>query len=128
MKADKRLAVEVEDHPYDYKDFEGMIPKGNYGAGSIIIWDEGTYLPSVPFSGKKAKESVLLKQWKAGRIDLILKGHKLNGAFTLTRMKENNWLLIKHKDRFASPKDITFRDQSVRSHKTLHGKEKPALL
>lgn len=116
---DKRLAVEVEDHPYDYKDFEGTIPKGNYGAGSVIIWDEGTYTSPEFYSSKKEMENALLKQWKDGRIEIHLKGHKLKGAFTLTRMKENNWLLIKHKDRFASSKDITLRDKSVRSDKTL---------
>lgn len=116
---DKRLAVEVEDHPYDYKDFEGTIPEGNYGAGTVIIWDEGTYVPAELYPGKKAMESALLKQWKDGHIRFTLKGHKLKGEFTLTRMKENNWLLIKHKDRFASSKDITLSDKSVRSHKSL---------
>src|SRR5205809_3984850 len=69
---DKRLAMHVEDHPYDYKDFEGTIPEGNYGAGNVIVWDEGTYEPLEP-SGDKAKdEKDLLKQLKAGSLKINL--------------------------------------------------------
>ncbi len=119
---DKRLAVEVEDHPYDYKDFEGIIPKGNYGAGTVIIWDEGTYEPLEPLEQKKNMDLALIKQWKEGHIKFRLKGHKLKGEFVLTRIKgneKNNWLLIKHKDRYASERDITLKDKSVRSKKTI---------
>lgn len=119
---DKRLAVQVEDHPYDYKDFEGTIPKGNYGAGTVIIWDEGSYEPLEHFEHKKDREQALMHQWKDGHIKFRLKGKKLKGAFVLTRIKGDgpgNWLLIKHKDRYASAGDVTQKDRSVRSKKTI---------
>jgi bifunctional non-homologous end joining protein LigD len=119
---DKRLAVAVEDHPYDYKDFEGIIPKGNYGAGAVIIWDEGTYEPLAPFDTKAEMEQDLWKQLKAGQIKIKLKGKKLKGEFVLVRIKDEsqqNWLLIKHKDRYAKTSDITSQDKSVRSKKTI---------
>lgn len=100
---DKRLAMMVEDHPYDYKDFEGNIPEGNYGAGQVEIWDSGTYEP-LDESSKLSDEKQLLKELKAGSLKFILHGKKLKGEFALVKMKnaENNaWLLIKHKDRFA---------------------------
>ncbi|WP_294248063.1 DNA polymerase ligase N-terminal domain-containing protein [uncultured Chryseobacterium sp.] len=100
---DKRLAMMVEDHPYDYKDFEGNIPEGNYGAGQVEIWDSGTYEPLDDTSTlSDAKE--LLKELKAGSLKFILHGKKLKGEFALVRMKNsegNAWLLIKHKDDFA---------------------------
>ncbi|WP_312079113.1 DNA polymerase ligase N-terminal domain-containing protein [Chryseobacterium sp.] len=100
---DKRLAMMVEDHPYDYKDFEGNIPEGNYGAGQVEIWDSGTYEP-LDETSKLSDEKELLKELKAGSLKFILHGKKLKGEFALVKMKnaENNaWLLIKHKDRFA---------------------------
>lgn len=127
--ADKRLAMEVEDHPYDYKDFEGIIPKGNYGAGTVIVWDEGTYEPLEPFKDKKSAENDLYKQWKSGSIKVLLKGKKLKGEFALVKMKgqqENAWLLIKHKDKYASEADVTTKDKSVVSKKTLEQLEKAA--
>lgn len=127
--ADKRLAMEVEDHPYDYKDFEGIIPKGNYGAGTVIVWDEGTYEPLEPFKDKKSAENDLYKQWKSGSIKVRLKGKKLKGEFALVKMKgqqENAWLLIKHNDKYASEDDITIKDKSVVSKKTLEQIEKAA--
>ncbi|SEL08199.1 DNA ligase D [Parapedobacter koreensis] len=120
--ADKRLAMEVEDHPYDYKDFEGIIPKGNYGAGTVMIWDEGTYEPIGQFKNKTAQENALLKQLKAGSMKFTLHGKKLNGEFALVRTKgmaDNSWLLIKHKDQYAAIGDITTNDTSVKSGKTL---------
>ncbi|RZJ89937.1 MAG: DNA ligase D [Chryseobacterium sp.] len=126
---DKRLAMEVEDHPYDYKDFEGIIPKGNYGAGTVIVWDEGTYEPLEPFKDKKSAEKDLYKQWKAGSIKVLLKGKKLKGEFALVKMKgqqENAWLMIKHKDKYASETDVTTKDKSVVSKKTLAQIEKAA--
>ncbi len=102
--ADKRLAVMVEDHPYDYKDFEGTIPKGNYGAGEVEIWDEGTYEAANKLNAKK-DETILLNELAAGSIKIILHGKKLKGEFALVRLKssdeENAWLLIKHKDQYA---------------------------
>jgi len=100
---DKRLAMMVEDHPYDYKDFEGNIPEGNYGAGQVEVWDSGTYEP-LDESSKLSNEKELLKELKSGSLKFILHGKKLKGEFALVKMKnaENNaWLLIKHKDKFA---------------------------
>lgn len=121
--SDKRLAMEVEDHPYDYKDFEGVIPKGNYGAGTVIVWDEGTYEPLEPAGDKKAMEKDLMSQWRAGSIKVVLKGKKLKGEFALVKMKgkeDNAWLLIKHNDRYATDADITQHEKSVVSKLTLN--------
>ena len=118
----KRLAMMVEDHPFDYKDFEGIIPKGEYGGGTVIVWDEGTYEPIEEIKGKKAQEKHLLKQLAAGSVKVKLNGEKLKGEFALVKthgMGENGWLLIKHKDDFASTKDITKQDKSVLSGKTI---------
>ena len=124
--ATKRLAMEVEDHPYNYRDFEGKIPEGNYGAGTVIVWDEGTYEPIEKIEGKKAQDKHLLKQLKAGSIKIILHGKKLKGEWALVRTKqsENSWLLIKHKDKYASDADITIKDKSVVSGRTLEQIEK----
>jgi len=124
---DKRLAMEVEDHPYDYKDFEGIIPEGNYGAGTVIVWDEGSYEPLEP-SGDKAKdEKALLKALKAGSLKVNLHGQKLKGEFALVRLKgkeDNAWLLIKHRDKYAKESDVTKKDKSVVSGKTITQVEK----
>ncbi|HEU5147560.1 MAG TPA: DNA ligase D, partial [Chryseosolibacter sp.] len=120
--ADKRLAMLVEDHPYDYRKFEGIIPEGNYGAGTVIIWDEGTYEPLEPARGKAAQEKILLNGLKSGSLKFRLHGEKLNGEFVLVktpRRAENAWLLIKHRDEFASSDDVTELDESVKSGKTL---------
>ncbi len=79
----RRLAMMVEDHPYDYKDFEGVIPKGNYGAGTVIVWDYGTYEPIEPAKNKAEAEKLLLKQLKAGSLKFTLHGKKLKGEFAL---------------------------------------------
>src|SRR4051794_38340090 len=118
----KRLAMMVEDHPYDYRDFEGIIPEGNYGAGTVIVWDEGTYTPIEKFPDKKSQEKHLLQSLKDGSLKFVLNGKKLKGEFALVRtngMGENSWLLIKHKDKYASKTDITEKDKSVISGKTL---------
>lgn len=118
----KRLAMMVEDHPYDYRTFEGVIPKGEYGGGTVIVWDEGTYEPLEEIKGKKAQEKHLLQQLKSGSLKIRLFGKKLQGEFALVKTKgmgENGWLLIKHKDEFASTKDITKEDKSVRSGNTI---------
>jgi bifunctional non-homologous end joining protein LigD len=120
--ADKRLAMLVEDHPYDYKDFEGVIPKGNYGAGTVIVWDEGTYEPLEKAATKKEQEKLLLKQFYSGELKVKMNGKKLKGEFALVQTKgrgDNAWLLIKHKDRYAKATDITTKDKSVVSGKTL---------
>jgi bifunctional non-homologous end joining protein LigD len=121
--ADKRLAMQVEDHPFDYKDFEGIIPAGNYGAGTVMVWDEGTYEPlEETGSTKTAQQKVLLRELRDGSLKFRLNGKKLKGEFALVRTKgrgENSWLLIKHRDRFASETPVTDKDKSVVSKKTL---------
>lgn len=106
---DKRLAMEVEDHPYDYKDFKGVILEGNYGAGIVEIWDKGTYTALT--DDKDANQEKLLKAgMKKGDMKFVLKGKKLKGEFVLVHIKnrfggkENTWLLIKHKDKYAVDK------------------------
>ncbi|TDO24718.1 DNA ligase D [Pedobacter duraquae] len=118
----KRLAMMVEDHPLDYRTFEGIIPKGEYGGGTVIVWDEGTYEPIEPVKGKKAMERHLLEQLNSGSLKIKLHGEKLKGEYALVKthgMGENGWLLIKHKDDFASASDITKLDKSVLSGKTI---------
>ena len=99
----------VEDHPYEYKDFKGVIPEGNYGAGIVEIWDKGTY--SALTDDKTADHKKLLKAGlKAGNLKFVLKGKKLKGEFALVKIKNKNsdkdnaWLLIKHNDSFATDK------------------------
>mgnify|MGYP002345769228 CR=1 FL=1 len=99
---DKRLAVQVEDHPLSYGSFEGSIPQGNYGAGTVSIFDEGQYSPLEVKSDKE-----FLKSWKEGSIKFRLEGKILKGDFALVRMQGNsseNWLLIKHKDDYSTDK------------------------
>lgn len=100
---DKRLAMMVEDHPYDYKDFAGIIPEGNYGAGIVEIWDKGTY-SALDADDKNSSVKQLRAGLKAGSLKFTLKGKKLKGEFALVKIKNddsNSWLLIKHKDRYA---------------------------
>jgi bifunctional non-homologous end joining protein LigD len=114
---DKRLAVEVEDHPLDYGDFEGTIPKGQYGGGTVMLRDRGYWEPE----GKKTPQQALAK----GDFKFTLEGEKLHGNFVLVRMnhdrdggKRTNWLLIKHHDEFATDGDgagILSQDTSVAS-------------
>jgi len=94
-QADKRLAVQVEDHPYAYKDFEGTIPEGEYGAGLVERWDSGTY--AVEGANNAAEsEQVMRRGLRRGRMSFVLKGDKLRGAYSLVRMKNpKQWLLIK---------------------------------
>src|SRR5215203_2775033 len=119
---ERRLAQLVEDHPFDYKDFEGIIPVGNYGAGTVIIWDEGTYLPEESSGNKDEDERLLLKQFYSGKISIVLKGKKLKGGFTLIKITargENAWLLSKVADRYATEKNISEKDASVVSGLTI---------
>jgi bifunctional non-homologous end joining protein LigD len=99
--SDKRLAVQVEDHPVDYIDFEGIIPKGNYGAGKVQVWDHGSFIPvdgkQKPISERKAIENI-----RKGELKFVLNGTRLKGGFVIVRLNDGkNWLLIKHKDEFA---------------------------
>lgn len=127
---EKRLAMLVEDHPWDYKDFEGIIPSG-YGAGTVMVWDQGTYeTTATDDKNKKAQEHSITSQFWKGQISITLHGHKVKGTFKLTRSNDkekNAWYLVKEKDKYASKNDITGKDKSVLSHKTLEQvKENPA--
>jgi bifunctional non-homologous end joining protein LigD len=119
----KRLAMMVEDHPYDYRTFEGIIPKGQYGGGTVMVWDEGTYEPAEEAGeDKKSNEKKLLHQLHKGRLKFVLKGNKLQGTFALVKAfgrGENSWLLMKIEDEFASKSDILKKDKSVLSGKDL---------
>src|SRR4051812_43411557 len=104
--ATKRLAMMTEDHPYDYADFEGVIPEGNYGAGNVIVWDNGTW----EFIGPGDDP---VKALKSGKLTFRLYGKKMFGEWALVRIrgrspKGNEWLLLKHRDEFANEKiDVT---------------------
>jgi len=116
----KRLAVMVEDHPLDYKDFEGVIPEGNYGAGGVIIWDRGFY--HHPSTREDAEsEKLLLDGFKKGNMKFVLQGEKLHGEFALVRTGKNGkaWLLLKKKDRNVAQKDVLKENRSVASEKSL---------
>jgi bifunctional non-homologous end joining protein LigD len=116
----KRLALMVEDHPLEYKDFEGVIPEGNYGAGSVIIWDRGFYHhPSA--RGENENEKLLLDGFRKGDLKFVLEGEKLQGQFALVRTGKDrkSWLLLKKKDRNATRGDILKENRSVVSQKTL---------
>jgi bifunctional non-homologous end joining protein LigD len=119
--AEKRLAVEVEDHPLDYGDFEGTIPRGEYGGGTVQLWDRGFWAPEGAKSTEEAFES--------GDLKFTLDGSRLHGSWVLVRMrgdrfagKKNNWLLIKHRDASAKPGDadaLLSEDRSVASGRSL---------
>lgn len=118
----KRLAVETEDHPLEYLAFEGVIPKGQYGAGPIIVWDKGTF---ENIRGEKKKPFTLQESYEQGLIEVRLDGEKLKGAYALVRTKfkdaKNSWLLVKMKDSEANPDlDLTSAfPESVKSGKTI---------
>lgn len=125
---DRRLAMMVEDHPYDYRTFEGIIPEGEYGGGTVIVWDEGTY-EAADLAGKpkKEQEKFLLKNIGEGKIKVKLHGKKLKGNFVLVKYKDkedNSWFLMKMRDEYASTEDITLQDKSVQSGKTIEEVEK----
>jgi bifunctional non-homologous end joining protein LigD len=118
--SDKRMAVEVEDHPFDYASFEGVIPAGQYGAGNVIVWDCGVYSPDeggqYAFLDRAAAQTRLRAELATGKLSFLLCGEKLKGSFTLVRTRSTNqWLLIKHQDRFAQPNDVLARSASVLS-------------
>jgi bifunctional non-homologous end joining protein LigD len=115
----KRLAMAVEDHPIEYADFEGIIPAGEYGGGTVMVWDKGTYVPEVPDIGKGMEK---------GELKFTLHGKKLKGSWALVRTRSRyaagggnrSWLLIKHRDSEASTGDITAEaPRSVKSRRLL---------
>lgn len=127
--SDKRLAMMVEDHPFDYKDFEGIIPKNEYGGGEVIIWDTGTY-HSLLTEDRDESEKIILQGLEKGEIKFVLNGSKLQGEFVLVKMKgrgENAWLFIKHRDSHASQKNILEMDKSVISGSTIEDLQKGIL-
>jgi bifunctional non-homologous end joining protein LigD len=108
---DKRLAVHVEDHPLEYGDFEGLIPEGNYGAGAVIVWDRGEWVPiEDPFEGLRK-----------GKLLFDLKGYKLRGRWTLVKIKksEKDWLFIKERDAWAATEPVPIPEESVLSGLTV---------
>ena len=121
---DKRLAVEVEDHPFEYASFEGVIPAKEYGAGNVIVWDCGVYSPDegekYSFSDRGEAEERLRKELKDGKLSIFLRGAKLKGSYTLVRTRlTKQWLLIKHRDRFVQANDVLARSRSVLSDYSL---------
>ncbi|MEO8713792.1 MAG: DNA polymerase ligase N-terminal domain-containing protein, partial [Acetobacteraceae bacterium] len=118
---DKRLAVEVEDHPLEYGDFEGTIPQGEYGGGTVQLWDRGYWTPE----GERTPEEAL----NAGDLKFTLHGKRLHGSWVLVRMKgdwkggkRTNWLLIKHRDAHAREGDadaLLAEDRSVASGRAM---------
>lgn len=124
--ADKRLSVEVEDHPLDYGDFEGTIPKGQYGGGTVQLWDRGYWAPEPGFED-------VAKALRKGELKFVLEGERLHGSWVLVRMnwdrnakdgkgKRSNWLLIKHNDEAARPGEgtaILEEDASIASGRTM---------
>lgn len=128
----KRLAMHVEDHDLEYRHFEGTIPEGSYGAGAVMIWDEGTYFPEIEVSkgvrekiaDSKEGQRVMEEGLKKGEIKFQLQGQKLNGSFALVKTHgfgpKNSWLLIKHNDAFAKVGyDANSSDHSVKSKRTM---------
>ena len=106
---EKRLAVMVEDHPLEYKEFEGSIPDGNYGAGQVYIWDRGTY-HALGIEDKENSSEALRQGIEEGHLTFILEGNLMKGEFTLVRLKKaspKDWLFIKKNDEFAEDIDIS---------------------
>src|SRR3954447_1800584 len=106
---EKHLAVHVEDHPLDYRNFEGIIPKGQYGGGEVIVWDEGVYSPDdkgvLSFDDREEAEKRMREDLKKGKLSITFRGHKLTGSWTLVKTggvkkdpKSDDWLMIKHRD------------------------------
>jgi bifunctional non-homologous end joining protein LigD len=115
-KGDKRLAMHVEDHPVDYGNFEGIIPAGNYGAGSMMVWDTGTWEP---------RDSDPVKALRDGKLKFLLHGKKLDGEWTLVRMRarsdqngKDEWLLIKSGEN-TKPISKKRDDESILTHRTM---------
>ena len=112
---DKRLAVQVEDHPFDYRNFEGIIPKGEYGGGIVMIWDEGNWEPINDID----------KGFREGSLKFTLKGKRLKGNWALVHMKEDNWLIIKEKDEYSKNEVYIDKfDRSIRTGRTMEEIEK----
>jgi bifunctional non-homologous end joining protein LigD len=133
---EKRMAVAVEDHPFDYASFEGVIPAKEYGAGRVIVWDCGVYSPDedrkYSFGDRDEAEERVRTGIAQGKLSIFLRGSKLKGSFALVRTATSGqWLLIKHKDAFVSEEDVALQDRSVLSDASLDdlaGKSQPERL
>jgi len=95
----KRLAMQVEDHPVDYAKFEGVIPEGEYGGGTVMVWDYGTYQPE--------NTDDVTTAIRKGELKFSLKGKKLSGSWALVRTRDRQWLLIKHRDYYTTEAEVT---------------------
>lgn len=128
----KRLAMPTTDHDMEYRHFEGVIPEGSYGAGPVMIWDEGYYIPEIEVSkgvrqeikDRDEGEKVMIEGLKKGEIKFVLHGKKLKGSFALVKTRgwgpKDSWLLIKHQDEFVQKDyDANSFDFSAKSKKTL---------
>jgi bifunctional non-homologous end joining protein LigD len=118
--SEKRLAVQTEDHPYEYASFEGVIPPGQYGAGEVIVWDCGVYSPDEGkeywFHDRTEAERRVREALARGKLGFFLRGEKVKGSFALVRSSDRkNWFLIKHKDRYVTQSDVTGENRSVLS-------------
>jgi bifunctional non-homologous end joining protein LigD len=114
----KRLAMETEPHPLDYNEFEGVIPEGEYGGGTVMIWDEGVWAPVA--DDRIGTEADVDRQLAKGDLKFVLLGHKLQGSWVLVRTRNRQWLLIKHRDEYVTPDDLTVtRPLSVVSGRTM---------
>lgn len=108
----RRLAMQVEDHPVDYADFEGVIPEGEYGGGTVMVWDYGTYEPE-----ETDDVSAAIRK---GELKFSLKGKKLQGSWVLVKTRNRQWLLIKHRDYYTMEEDVTeIAPASILTRRTL---------
>jgi DNA ligase D-like protein (predicted 3'-phosphoesterase) len=121
--AERRLAVQVEDHPLDYRDFEGVIPEGQYGAGQVIVWDRGTYRN---ITGDSKHPTPMSQAIQEGKVEVFFEGAKIKGGYALIQMQslrtdKTNWLLIKLKDQYVSslPEDLEEQGKSVLTGRTI---------
>jgi len=119
--SEKRLAMPTEDHPYDYKDFEGVIPEGEYGAGTVIVWDTGPYENVTEQDGEPVAMTDAIDR---GHVHIVLHGEKLQGGYALRRIgkgKDERWLLIKTRDEGADArrKPVNTEPESVKTGRTL---------
>jgi bifunctional non-homologous end joining protein LigD len=111
--SNKRFAMQTEDHPIEYNRFEGVTPEGEYGGGTVMIWDRGTWEPEVEDVDRALAQ---------GDLKFTLHGQKLRGSWVLVRMRDRQWLLIKHRDKAAATSDITSaKPRSAVSRRTLAG-------
>jgi DNA ligase D-like protein (predicted 3'-phosphoesterase) len=116
---DKRLAVPTEDHPLEYGDFEGVIPAGEYGAGTVLVWDTGPYRNLR--GEKKGDRASMKKSLEDGKVEVWLEGKKIKGGYALIRTGDDRWLLIKKKDEAADARrnPTSTEPESVLSGRTL---------